>query len=49
MQLYSPRYDVDTLHEYPDVTPLSWGKRFHAKVFVSEPAMRLIEEHGGKE
>ena len=46
---YSPRYDVDTLHEYRDVTPLSWGKRFHAKVFVSEPAMRLIEEHGGKE
>jgi hypothetical protein len=46
---YSPRFDVDTLHEYRDVTPLSWGKRFHAKVFVSEPAMRMIEEHGGRE
>lgn len=46
---YAPRYDVETLHEYRDVTPLSWGKRFHAKVFVSEPAMRLIAERGGKE
>jgi ankyrin repeat protein len=46
---YGPRYDVDTLYEYRDVTALSWGKQFHAKVFVSEPAMRLIEEHGGKE
>ncbi len=44
---YGPKYDVATLHEYRDVTPLSWGKRFHAKVFVSEPAMRLIEERGG--
>jgi hypothetical protein len=45
---YAPKYDVD-LHEYRDVTPLSWGKRFHAKVFVSEPAMRLIAERGGLE
>ena len=35
--------------KYRDVTPLSWGKRFHAKVFVSEPAMRLIIERGGHE
>jgi hypothetical protein len=46
---YGPKYDVDTLREYRDVTPLAWGKRFHAKVFVSEPAMRLIEERGGRE
>jgi len=46
---YAPKYDVETLHEYRDITPLSWGKRFHAKVFVSEPAMRLIAERGGKE
>jgi len=46
---YAPRYDVDTMHEYRDVTPLSWGRRFHAKVFVSEPAMRLIAERGGQE
>jgi hypothetical protein len=46
---YGPKYDVDTLHEYRDVAPLSWGKRFHAKVFVSEPAMQLIADRGGKE
>ncbi len=46
---YGPRYDVDTLYEYRDVTPLAWGRRFHAKVFVSEPALKLIEEHGGHE
>ena len=45
---YGPKYDVE-LHEYRDITPLSWGRRFHAKVFVSEPAMRLIEKRGGKE
>lgn len=46
---YGPKYDVDTVYEYRDVTPLSWGQRFHAKVFVSEPAMRLIAERGGQE
>jgi len=39
----------DTVHEYRDVTPLSWGSRFHNKLFVSEPAMRLIGERGGRE
>ncbi len=46
---YGPRYDVETRYEYRDVTPLSWGKRFHARVFVSEPAMRLIAARGGKD
>ncbi len=46
---YGPEYDVETRFEYRDVTPLAWGKRFHAKVFVSKPAMRLIEEAGGRE
>ena len=46
---YGPKYDVDTLFEYRDVTPLSWGQKFHAKVFVSGPAMKLIEERGGHE
>ncbi len=46
---YAPKYDVETTYEYRDVTPLSWGKQFHAKVFVSEPAMRLIVERGGHE
>jgi hypothetical protein len=46
---YGPGYDVDTLHEYRDVTPLSWGARFHSKIFVSAPAMRLIAARGGHE
>jgi hypothetical protein len=45
---YGPKYDVETRYEYRDVTPLSWGKQFHAKVFVSEPAMLLIAERGGR-
>jgi len=44
-----PGYGEDTLHEYHDVTPLSWGRRFHRRAFVSEPAMRLIAERGGHE
>jgi len=42
-----PGYGPDTLHEYRDVTPLSWGERFHRRIFVSEPAMRLIAARGG--
>jgi ankyrin repeat protein len=42
----------ESMHEYRDVTPLSWGKRFHGPgspghTWVSEPAMRLIAERGG--
>lgn len=45
-----PGYDPnDTLREYRDVTPLGWGRRFHFKLLVSEPAMKLIEEAGGVE
>jgi hypothetical protein len=44
-----PGYGEDTLHEYRDVTPLSWGRRFHRQVFVSEPALRLIADRGGGE
>jgi Ankyrin repeat len=46
---YGTRYDTERTYEYRDVTPLGWGRQFHAKDFVSEPAMRLIEEHGGRE
>ena len=46
---YGPRYDVKQAYEYRDVTALSWGRQFHAKVFVSERAMKLIEERGGRE
>lgn len=30
-------------------TALAWGRRFHDPIFVSEPALRLIEEAGGLE
>jgi hypothetical protein len=42
-----PGYGDDTMHEYRDVTPLAWGERFHRKVFVSEPAMKLIAAKEG--
>lgn len=42
-----PGYGEDTLHEYCDVTPLSWGERFHHKMFVSAPAMKMIAARGG--
>ncbi len=42
---YAPKYDVDNCYEYRDVTAVEWGVQFHAKVFVSEPAMRMIAEH----
>jgi ankyrin repeat protein len=42
-----PGYGEHTPREYRDVTPLSWGERFHRREFVSEPAMRLIVERGG--
>lgn len=42
-----PGYGEDTMHEYRDVSPLSWGQRFHKRIFVSEAAMRLIAERGG--
>ncbi len=38
----------ETEHEYRDVTPLGWGDRFHDRGFVSEPAMRLVAERGGR-
>jgi hypothetical protein len=42
----------ESMHEYRDVTPISWGERFHGPgphghTWVSEPAMRLIAERGG--
>jgi hypothetical protein len=46
---YGPEYDVDNTYEYRDVTPIGWGRGFHAKVFVSEPAIKLIEAAGGHE
>jgi hypothetical protein len=44
-----PGHGETTRHEYRNVTALSWGRRFHAPIFVSEPALRLIEAAGGAE
>jgi ankyrin repeat protein len=44
-----PGHGDPTRHDYRDVTALSWGRRFHAPIFVSEPAMRLIAAAGGIE
>jgi hypothetical protein len=44
-----PGYGEEVMHEYRDVTPLSWGRQFRRKIFVSEPAMKLIVERGGHE
>jgi hypothetical protein len=41
---YAPRYDTETTYEYRNVTALEWGRQFHAKVFVSEPALKLIQQ-----
>jgi ankyrin repeat protein len=43
----------ESMHEYRDVTPLSWGERFHGPgypghTWVSQPAMQLIAERGGR-
>ena len=42
-----------SMHEYRDVTPLSWGERFHGPgspghTWVSKPAMELIAAPGRK-
>jgi hypothetical protein len=44
-----PGHGDPARHDYRDVTALSWGRRFHAPIFVSEPAMRLIAAAGGVE
>jgi ankyrin repeat protein len=36
-------------HEYRDVTPIGWGRRFHDQGMVSQSALRLIAERGGHE
>ncbi len=39
----------ETMQEYRDVAPISWGRRFHDRDWVSEPALALIAERGGRE
>lgn len=42
-----PGYEIPGVYEYRDVTPLSWGEKFHFKKLVSQPAMQLIIQRGG--
>ena len=42
-----PGHGDPARHEYRDVTPLAWGRRFHARIFVSEPALAAIAAAGG--
>lgn len=42
-----PGHGDPARHDYRDVTPVAYGRRFHAPIFVSEPALRLIEAAGG--
>ena len=35
------------LREYRDATPLAWGEQNHARIFVSQESLRLIEARGG--
>jgi hypothetical protein len=38
----------ERLHEYRDVTPLTWGVQFHDQDWVNPDAMRLLETRSGK-
>jgi hypothetical protein len=42
-----PGYGEESMHEYRDVTSLSWGERFHRQVFVNKVAMEMIAACGG--
>jgi ankyrin repeat protein len=39
--------DDESTHEYRDVTPLTWGERFHDQDWVNRSAMKLIAKAGG--
>lgn len=38
----------ETMHEYPGVTPLSWGQQFHDQAWVNKKAMELVAAAGGQ-
>jgi ankyrin repeat protein len=38
----------ESMHEFRDVTPLTWGERFQDQDWVNREAMRLIAERGGR-
>jgi hypothetical protein len=37
----------EEIRKHRNLTPLGWGKVFHNRIVVSEPAMKLIEKRGG--
>jgi ankyrin repeat protein len=37
------------VHDYREVTPIGWGRAFHEQSYVSQMAMTLIAERGGRE
>ncbi len=37
----------ESMHEYREVSPRSWGEQFHDQDWVSPPVMRLLGERGG--
>lgn len=37
----------ESVHEYRDVTPLAYGRAFHAQAWVNKRAMEIITQHGG--
>lgn len=49
---YTINYEADNLpglSEGRDVTPIGWGEAFEYRMVVSEPAMKLVAERGGRE
>ena len=44
-----PGYEIPGMFEYRDVTPVSWGERFHFRKLVNEKAVEMIREAGGVE
>ena len=44
-----PGYEIPGMYEYRDVTPVSWGERFHFKKLVNTAAVEMIRERGGLE
>jgi hypothetical protein len=38
----------DSMREYREITPLSWGERFHDQDWVNRNSMRRIAKRGGK-
>jgi hypothetical protein len=38
----------ETLHTYPNVTPLTWGTRFHDQAFVNPQVLHLLRTHGAQ-